>query len=212
MAVYDLEEQEQIDEIKAWWKEYRWLILLVVGVAAATFAGIQGWRVYQAKQSLESGELYTQLHAAATAHEHKKVRDIAQILSEQYPRTAYASFAALAAARAAVDDGDTAAAKTHLQWVVEHGRDEETRDVARLRMAAVLLDEKKYDEALKALEAKHTESLTALYADLKGDVLVAQGKPAEARAAYQLALDKSDARSAYRPLIQLKLDALGTAK
>jgi len=111
-----------------------------------------------------------------------------------------------------VDDGDNAAAKTHLQWVVEHGRDEETRDIARLRTAAVLLDEKKYDEALKVLEAKHTESLTSLYADLRGDVLVAQAKPAEARGAYQLALDKSDARSAYRPLIQLKLDALGTAK
>src|SRR5688572_24617532 len=122
MAVYDLEEQEQIDEIKAWWKEYRWLILLVVGVAAATFAGIQGWRVYQAKQSMESGELYSQLQAAGTAHEHKKVRDIANILAEQYPRTAYASFGALHAARAAVDDGDTAAAKTHLQWVVEQDR------------------------------------------------------------------------------------------
>ncbi len=212
MAVYDLEEQEQIDEIKAWWKQYRWLIFLVVGVAAATFAGIQGWRAYSGKQSFEAGELYSQVQAAAASGDQKKVQDIAAALSDKYPRTAYASFAALAAAKAASDTGDTAAAKTHLQWVIEHGRDEETRDIARLRTAAVLLDEKKYDEALKLLEAKQAESLSALYADLKGDVLVAHGKPGEARAAYQLALDKSDARSPYRTLVQLKLDALGEVK
>ena len=210
MAVYDLQEQEQIDEIKAWWKEYRWLILLVVGVAAATFAGIQGWRVYHSKQSLEAGELYAQLQAGAG--DSKKVQDIASVLAEKYSRSAYAAFAALTAARAAADSGDMAGARKHLQWVVDNGRDDETRDVARLRLAAVLLDEKKYDEALKMLEAKHAESMAALYGDLKGDVLVAQGKPAEARAAYQLALDKSEARSAYRALVQLKLDALGDAK
>ena len=83
---------------------------------------------------------------------------------------------------------------------------------ARLRLAGILLDEKKYDEALKLLSAKSTDAYAALYADLKGDVLAAQGKPAEARAAYQLALDKSAAASQYRALIELKLDALGDAK
>ncbi len=213
MAVYDLEEQEQIDEIKAWWKQYRWLVLLVVAVAAATFAGIQGWRMYTGKQSFEAGELYTQLQAAAAAAgEQKKVQDIAAALTEKYPRTGYAVFAALAAAKAAFDGGDALAARTNLQWVIDHARDDETRDIARLRLAGVLLDEKKYDDALKVLETKHSDSLSALYADLKGDILAAQGKPGDARGAYQLALDKSDAKSAYRALIQLKRDALGDAK
>ncbi len=212
MAVYDLEEQEQIDEIKAWWKQYRALVILVVVAVAVTVGGMRGWSYYQNKQGLEAGELYTQLQGAVGANEPKKVQDIAAVITDRYARTGYATFAALAAARAAFDSGDLAAAKTRLQWVVDHARDAETRDIARLRIGAVLLDEKNYDEALKLADTQHVDSLSALYADLKGDILVAQGKPQEARAAYQLALDKSDAKSSYRALIQIKLDALGAAR
>ncbi len=212
MAVYDLEEQEQLDEMKAWWQQNRKLVLLVIVVAAVTAGGIQGWRYYQNKQGLEAGELYTQLQGAVSGGNQKKVQDIAVVLAEKYPRTGYAAFAALAGAKAAFDSGDAAAARTHLQWVIDNGRADETRDIARLRLAAVLLDEKKHDEALKLLETQHVDTLSALYADLKGDVLVAQGKTQEARGAYQLALDKSDAKSSYRALIQIKLDALGAAK
>ncbi len=212
MAVYDLEEQEQIDEIKAWWRQYRALVVLVVVVAAGTVGGMQGWRYYQNKQGLEAGELYAQLQGAVGNNEFKKVQDIAAVITDKYARTGYAAFAALAAAKAAFDSGDKAAAGARLQWVVDHGRDDETRDIARLRRAAVLLDEKKYDDALKLLESRHVDSLSALYADLKGDVLVAQDKTQDARATYQLALDKSEAKSTYRALIQIKLDALGGAK
>ena len=209
MAVYDLEEQEQIDEIKAWWKQYRSLVLLVVAVAAVTVSGIQGWRYHENRQGIEAGELYAQLQAAVSSNEPRKVQDIAAVIADRYGRTGYAAYAALAGAKAAFDSGDTATARTRLQWVVENGRDDATRDIARLRLAAVLLDEKKYDEALKLLDTPHMEAFSALYADLKGDVLIAQGKVAEARAAYQRALDKSEARSTYRSLIQIKLDALG---
>lgn len=212
MAVYDLEEQEQIDEIKAWWQQYRKLVLLVVVAAAMTVGGIQGWRYYQTKQAFEAGELYSQLQGAAGSGDQKKVQDIAAVLAEKYPGTGYAVFAALAGAKAAVDSGDTAGAAMRLQWAVDNGKDDETRDIARLRLAAVLLDEKKYDAALQLLDGKHVDTLSALYADLKGDALVAQGKAQEARSAYQLALDKSDAKSSYRALIQIKLDALGEAK
>ena len=212
MAVYDLEEQEQIDEMKAWWKQYRLVVLLVVAVAAITAAGIQGWRYHESKQGLEAGELYAQLQGAVGGNEPKKVQDIATVIADKYSRTGYAAYAALAAAKAAFDSGDTAGARARLQWAVENSRDDATRDIARLRRAGVLLDEKQYDEALKLVDTKHMESMSALYADLKGDVLVAQGKPAEARAAYQLALDKSEAKSPYRALIQIKLDALGAAK
>ena len=212
MAVYDLEEQEQIDEIKAWWTQYRAIVIGVVVAVAATVGGMRGWTYYQNKQGLEAGELYTQLQGAVGANEPKKVQDIAAVITDRYARTGYATFAALAAARAAFDSGDLAAAKTRLQWVVDHARDVEARDIARLRIGAVLVDEKNYDEALKVTDTPHVDSLSALYADLKGDVLVAQGKPQEARAAYQLALDKSEARSGYRALIQIKLDALGIAR
>jgi len=212
MAVYDLEEQEQIDEFKAWWNQYRNIVTLLVVAVLLTLTGMQGWRYYQNRQALEAGTLYLQMQTAAAGNDAKKTQDIAAVIIDKYPRTTYASFAALAAAKAAFDSGDKTAARTRLQWVTENGRDAETRDIARLRLAAVLLDEKKYDEALKVLDAPHVDSLTALYADLKGDVLVAQNKPADARAAYQLALDKSEPKSTYRALIQVKLDALGSAK
>jgi predicted negative regulator of RcsB-dependent stress response len=212
MAAYDLEEQEQIDEIKAWWKQYGGLVILVAVVAVATVGAVRGWSYYQNKQGLDAGELYTQLQGAVGANEPKKVQDIAAVITDRYARTGYAAFAAFAAAKAAFDGGDLATAKARLQWVVDNARDAETRDIARLRLGAVLLDEKKYDDALKLVDTPHVDTLTALYADLKGDVLVAQGKPQDARAAYQLALDKSDSKSSYRALVQIKLDALGVAR
>lgn len=212
MAVYDLEEQEQIDEIKAWWKQYRGIVILIAGAALLTIAGMRGWTYYQTKQGLEAGELYAQLQGAVGANEPKRVQDIAAVITERYARTGYAAFAALAAAKAAFDSGDLAAAQARLQWVVDKARDGETRDIARLRLGAVLLDQKKYDEALKLLETPPADAMSALYADLKGDVLVAQGKPQEARTAYQLALDKSEGKSTYRALVQIKLDALGVAR
>jgi len=212
MAVYDLEEQEQIAEIKAWWKQYGGLVILVLSVAAITVGAVRGWSYYQNKQGMEAGELYAQLQGAVGAKEPKKVQDIATVIEKTYARSGYAAFAALAAGKAAFESGDFAAAKVHLQWVVDNGRDSETRDIARLRLGIVLLDEKKYDEALKVADAPHADTMTALYAYLKGDVLVAQGKPQDARAAYQLALDKGDTKSNYRALVQAKLDALGAAR
>jgi predicted negative regulator of RcsB-dependent stress response len=117
----------------------------------------------------------------------------------------------LSAARASFEVGDLAKAKTHLAWAVEHARQDQLRDIARLRLAVVLLDEKNYPEALKLVAGGPTESMSGLYADLRGDILLAQGNAAEARGAYQLALDKSEAASTYRATIQLKLDALGEA-
>ena len=212
MAVYDLEEQEQIDELKSWWKQYQKLVFLVIIAAAITIGGIQAWRYYQTRQALEAGELYSQLQGAAVNADQKKVQDIAALLVDKYPRTGYTVFAALAGAKAALGSGDATEAKSRLQWVIDSGRDDAARDIARLRLAAVLLNDKKYDEAIVLLEVKHGETLDALYADLKGDVLTAQGNGSEARKAYQLALDKSEAKSNYRALIQIKLDSLGETK
>jgi predicted negative regulator of RcsB-dependent stress response len=212
MAVYDLEEQEQLDELKSWWRQYRGLISLVLIALALSYSAFQGWRYYQDKQALDASELYSQLQTAVGAGDKKKVQDIAAAMADQYPRATYSAFAALAAARAAFDTGATADAAARLQWVIDHAKDDLLRDIAQLRLAGVLLDEKKYDQALRLLDAKHGEAMTALYADLKGDLLVAQGKDGEARGAYQLALDKSDAKSSYRALIQMKLDGLGAAK
>ena len=208
---YDLEEQEQIDRLKAWWEQYGNLVLLTATAALLTIAAFHGWRYYSRTQAVSALALYEQLETAERGGEHKKVRDIAAQIVDKYGRTVYATMGALAGAKAAFMTGDLPAAKAQLKWVTDSARDEEIRDIARLRLAGVLLDEKNYDEALKLLDTKPVEAMTGLYADLRGDVLAAQGRSAEARSAYQLALDKSEANSPYRATIQLKLDGLGDA-
>lgn len=206
---YDLEEQEQLDAIKAWWTQHGTTVLLSVAVFVAIVAGTQGWRYYQNKQTVQAAGLYEMLQGAADNRDVKKVREVAGQLIEQYPRTAYATRAALLAAKSNHDSGDAKSAKAQLQWALDHAGSDEIRDVARLRLAGVLLDEKNHGEALKLLEAKHGAAFDGLYADLKGDVLLASGKSAEALASYKLALEKIDPASAYRGLVQMKLDGLG---
>jgi predicted negative regulator of RcsB-dependent stress response len=208
----DLEEQEKLETVKSWWRQYRKLVLAVIVAFLVTIAAFQGWRYYRQQQSAAAATLYEQLLQARRANEAKKVRDIALQIAEKYASTPYAALAGLAAARTGFETGDLAAAKAHLEWVANNAKEEEIRSLARLRLAGVYLDEKRYDEALALVDGKHPESFASLFADMKGDILVAQGKLAEARAAYQLALDRSDAQSPYRTMLQAKLDALGDTK
>lgn len=207
---YDLEEQEQLAALKAWWKDNGARVLYVVAAAAIAVAAWQGWRNWQASQAQQAGALYEALLKAAGSDDAKGLRDAAGSLVESYPRTLYASMGALAAARYLYDKNDPKSARAQLQWVVDKSPSDEMRDLARLRLAAVLLDEKAYDEALALLAAKHAAPMEGQFLALKGDVLVAKGQPAEAKAAYREALQKSDGRSAaFRASVQLRLDALG---
>ena len=203
----DLEEQEKLDALRAWWKENARLIVLVVAAAAIAVAGTNGWRWYQRQQSLEAGALYDTLAKAVRAGDAKALRDAGGALSERYAGTLYASMGALAAADFHFDRGELKSAKAQLEWAVERSSSEDFRDIARLRLAALLLDERAYDEALALLAQKPLEAYAALYAALRGDVLVAKDLPAEARAAYQLALEK--ASGPLRDSVQMRLDALG---
>ncbi len=209
---YDLEEQEQLDAIKAWWNQYGNLIVVAVVAVAVGVAGYQGWRYYRNSQSIGAATLYGQLDQAARANDAKRVKDISAQIVDRYGSTVYGGLAALAAAKAAFTTGDLEAAEKQLRWAAEHAKEKEQRDIARLRLAGVLLDRKKPDEALKMLDEKPADGYTALYADLRGDILAAQGKRADAAAAYRTALEKSEQGSAYRQVVEIKLDALGEAK
>jgi len=209
---YDLEEQEQLAVIKSWWAQYGRLVMIAVVGGLLAVAGIRGWYYYKNTRAAAAVALFTQQQAAERASDHKKVRAIATQIVGQYGSTPYATLAALAAAKSDFDTGDLAAAKTRLQWVIENAGQEESRDLARLRLARVLFDEKKHDEAVRLLDMPHGDGFTGLYADLRGDVLLAQGKRPEARSAYQQALERSDASSPLRQIIQLKLDAVGESK
>jgi len=201
-----------VEALKAWWKENgKWVIgVLVLGLLS--FAGTKYWRSYQAGQAAEAAKLYAEVVKQSASNDAKRIGDAADALVSRYGSSAYAPRAQLLASQASLQARDLAHAKVQLQWVIDHASETGLQDTARLKLASVLLDEKKYDEALKQLDAAHPESFTGLYADLKGDVLSAQGKVVEARAAYQQAYDKTDSKSTYRNLIQMKLDGLGAAK
>lgn len=211
MAVYDLEEQEQIETLKAWWRQHGSLITWVVSLVAAAVVAWQGWNFYQNRQSAEASVLFTALEQAAAKNDAARVRTLAGELTEKYGRTAYASLGTLVAAKLSFEAGDGKTARAQLAWVAEHGKDE-LADIARLRLAGVLLDAKEYDAARQALAGKPAEAFAAAYAELRGDVEVAAGKPEAARAAYQealAALGKDGGQGPVAQLLHQKLDALG---
>jgi predicted negative regulator of RcsB-dependent stress response len=206
----DLEEQEQVEELKAWWKQHGGLIAAVVLAVAVGFAGWQGWRWYQSNKASEASVLYDTLSKAAQAHDGKALRDAAGTLVESYSRTLYASMGALVAARYYFDRNDLKSAKAQLQWVMERSPSDDFRDLARLRLATVLLDEKAYDEALKLLETKPAAAYEAQYAALRGDILLAKNQTADAKVAYKLALEKSPKKDgAFQESVRMRLEALG---
>lgn len=218
MAVYDLEEQEQLDELKTWWKQYGNLVTALVVAVALAMAAWQAWNWWQRNQTAQAGAVYGALEQAVAAHDAKKARETAGELIDKFSATSYAGLAALLSAKIQVDSGDLKTAKLQFAWAAEHAKDKELRDLARLRLAAVLEDEKAYDEALKQLTAEPAAPFAPRYAEQKGDILAAQGKTAEAKAAYDEALAKLDAaekgaadqsRGPYREVLQIKRESLG---
>lgn len=208
---YDLEEQEQLATLKAWWGKYGNLVTWLVTAALAAYAAWSGWNYWQRTQSAKAAVLYEEIVKAAEAKDLAKVTRASADMKENFSRTAYSQMGALVAAKAAFDAKDLKVAKTQLQWVVDNGRSDEFRAIARIRLAGVLLDEKAYDEGLKVLSGDFPEQFAALVADRRGDLLFGLNKTDEARSAYQTALDKTEVKNPARQLIQLKLDALGGA-
>lgn len=213
MSTYDLEEQEQIATLKSWWKEHGNLVLGAVTVALAVFAAWNGWKWHVRTQAVQAAALYETLQKAARVGDAKSARDAAGTILEKYSSTTYAPLAALISAKVSYQTGDPKTAKAQLQWVVQNAKSEELRAVARLRLASVLLDENAYDDALKTLESKPSSAFDALTLSLKGDILVAQKKTAEARSAYRSALEKIDPKDlSMRESLRLKLDTLGESQ
>jgi predicted negative regulator of RcsB-dependent stress response len=206
---YDLEEQEQLDSIKAWWGKYGALVTWTLIVVLAAYAGWTGWNTYQGRQSAQASVLYEEQQKSLLAGDNAKVQRAASDIQDKFSGTAYAGMSALVAAKSAFEANDADTTKKQLQWVIDHGRGAEYKAIAAVRLAGVLLDAKAYDEALKVLSGDYPATFAGAIADRRGDVLLAQGKRDDARAAYKLALEKTEAKDPGRQLIQIKLDAIG---
>jgi predicted negative regulator of RcsB-dependent stress response len=206
---YDLEEQDQIDAFKAFWNKYGSKLLTVITVCLLAFAAFRGYGYLQQKKSAEAVGLYDQLREANGKNDLAKAKEFSGQIFEKYADTAYAPLAAMLMSKMYFDGNDLKSAKATLQWIIDKSSDPDYKNVARVRFAGVLLDEKAYDEGLKMLATEPTARYVPVFADRRGDLQVAAGKPAEAKVSYKLALEKLEANSPLRRVVQIKLDALG---
>jgi len=211
----DLEEQEQLDELKAFWKKYGNLVTWLLVVVLGGYAAWNGWGWYQRDQAVKAGSMYDQLDKAAQAGDVDQATRVFADMKSRFPGTAFTEQGGLLAAKLQFEKGKADEALATLAWVEANATEAEYQTIARLRAAGVLLDQKKYDEALKRLDGVSLKDgateFGALVNDRRGDVLVAQGKVDDAKAAYTKAWTAMDAKVDYRRLIEAKLTALGAA-
>ncbi|MCB5187665.1 tetratricopeptide repeat protein [Methylobacillus caricis] len=206
---YDLEEQEQLDAFKSWWKRNGNVVVALAGIAVVGFGGYEGWKYYQYQQSAAASMQYETM-ARTDIKDVKAIKALSSELMEKYSSTPYAGRAAVAVAKVNYQEKDLASAKAQLEWAAKNAKEDAVRAVALLQLASIQFEEKAYDDALKTLNEKHDEGFSGLFADLKGDVLVAQGKQDDAKAAYKDALTKLDMSGDYYKYTEHKLEALGS--
>jgi len=205
----DLEEQEQLAEIRHFWNAYGNLITWVLIAVFGTIAGWNGWQYWQRTQAAQASAIYDEVERAAQAGDTARVERAFTDIKDKFGGTAYAQQAGMVAARTFIDKGNIDGARAALTWVAEKAPDAGYQAVARLRLAGVLVEAKSYDEALKQLSGGFPAEFEALAADRRGDIYSLQGKKAEAKAEYTKAFQGLDERAEYRRLVEVKLNALG---
>ena len=205
----DLEEQEQLAELKHFWKQYgnliTWVLILVLGSVAAW----NGYQYWQAKQASQASIMFDEVERAVQAGDVVMIDRSVADMKDRFGGTIYAEQAGLLAAKVHYDKGNLDASKAALSWVADKGKDEGYQSIAKLRLAGMLLETKAYDEALKMLAGTFPKDFAALASDRRGDVLLLQGKKAEAKVEYEKAYKGLDERTEYRLLVEVKLNALG---
>ena len=205
---YDLEEQEQLDEFKAWWKQNGKMVTSLLVAVLVGYAAFQGWHFYQNKQSVEASTQYQEL-LVVDEKDLKIIQVKSAMLMESFSGTPYAGRAALFAAKANYQANEVKSAKAQLDWAIKKAKETSVSALSSLQLANILAEEKDFEGALKLLNAPHDAGFDGLFADLKGDVLVSLGKNVEAKVAYQQALTKLEPKGKFRALTQQKLESLG---
>lgn len=208
MAHLDLDEQEQLDQLKQFWKQYGGLITWGLIVLLAVYAGWNGWQYWQRKQAVQATALYEEVERIAASGDAARLERALSDMKDKFAGTAQAQQAALLAAAVHASAGRNDAARAALSWVSAQSGDDGYKAVARLRLAGLLLDAKSYDEALKLLADSFPGEFAALAADRRGDVYLAQGKKVEAGAEYQKAWSGLEPGSSYRNVVDVKLASL----
>jgi predicted negative regulator of RcsB-dependent stress response len=205
----DLEEQEQLDEFKYFWKQYGGFITWGLVVVLSAFAAWNAYQYWTRSQSAQAAALFEEVEKAVRSGDIQKTERAFSDMKERFSSTTYAHQAGFLAAKTFYEADKVDMAKAALTWVAEKSNDKGYTSIARLRLSALLLDAKAYDEALRLLSADVAPEFAALAADRRGDIYAIQGKNTEAKAQYQKAFFALDERAEYRRLVEVKLHALG---
>ena len=205
----DLEEQEQLEDLKHFWNQYGNLITWFLIAVFGSFAAWNGWQYWQRSQAVQASVLYDEVERAAAGGDTARVEQAFKDIQDKFGRTTYAQQAGLLAGRMLAEQGKTDAAKSALQWVAGEASDEGYQSLARLRLAGLLVQNKAYDDALKQLASGISKEFEPLAADRRGDIYSLQGKRDQAKAEYLKAWQGFTAESEYRTLVEVKLAALG---
>ncbi len=205
----DLEEQEQLDQLKHFWAQYGNVITWVLIAVFGSFAAWNGWNYWQRTQATKAAALYDEIDRAASARDADKMTRALTEMQDRFGGSTFAAQGSLLAGKTLFEAGKPDAARAALGWVSEKSSDEAYQAIARLRLAALDVEAKAYDQALKTLEAPMPKAFEALAADRRGDVYLAQGKTDEARQQYETAWRGFGQRVEYRNLVEIKLASLG---
>lgn len=209
---YDIEEQEKLDALRDWWAQYGTMLVVLAFVGVAAVAGWRGWQWYQGHQASQAMGYFEALESAASRPGDEalaRVKAASDTLRTDFPKSGYTSRGVLIAAQVLAERDDLDGAAQQLNWIVQNSPDAALVQLSRLRLAGILLQQNNYDVALQQLD-NPSPAFVALYADRRGDILLAQGKPQEAAQQWELALSELD-NEPLGQIIQLKLDALAGA-
>ncbi len=207
----DLEEQEQLDQLKHFWNTWGTLISSVLILVAGSLVAWNGYQYWQNRQAVQAAALFDAVDSAARSGDSVRMEQAFADLKAKYSGTAQTAQAGLTLAKVLLDNGNPDGAKDALNWVAEKSSDDGLKAIARLRLASVLMDQKSYDEAFKLVSSASPPEFEAVYADRKGDILVLQDKRVEAIAEYTRAHKAFEEGLEYRRLLEIKLNALGVA-
>ena len=209
VASLNHQDQEQIDQIKQLWTRYGgWVSGILLAIALA-FAGYQGWRWWLSEQSMQAANLYAEFSRAEKSSNSNQMILAYNDLRLRYPKTIFMEQAALSMASAQLTKGQLQTAITVLTWLAQSGSQAEYRSIAGLRLAGILMTDKRFEEAIEALRKARGNGFDALIDDRLGDIYVMQKKSSDALTAYQSAWKGLEDNVAYRRLIEAKLMTLG---
>jgi len=206
------ENDDQTERLKKWWSNYGRSLILGIVLGSAALGGIKYWQHYQAERAEAASQLYEQMMLSFQRRAAAGVDETGNKLMQDYAATPYAGKAALTMAKMRFDANDIETARRHLQWAMDKASEAATRQVARLRLARLLLDRSELDAALELTNVKDQAGFEAEFQEIKGDILTAKGRADEARAAYRAALKQLAKESPYRQVLAMKLDDLGPEK